>query len=380
MQNHDSGRKPNSDLYASARAAAKKKWERLLNDKMRAVQLAMDSSGSAITPHKLLILVDLQSIYLAFHKWLSDHKVPIDDGLIIGRLGHFQIERISKEVANRLAISQPSATADLSDLLDSIKIEYIDDRPHLGSTLNVLKNGTYLDISANFEMFYAPVPLREIEGKLWVSARRGSAEAKNQLTKVRAGIVTRKGAFERDYKAYDDFIAHLKESTLHSCSQEGFFGYSVGEHGLRYFDEKEVDIRIAIRAMDALHKREADSICIISPDQDFLPLHARAKDFGVPCFQADPAKLATTDKTGSRFKTIGARFIRAGIDPSWPLKILIEAMSAPDYGVFATHALSEVEIQALCRLHNDLNDVKTELSVNPDGKVTGWLFRRPLAP
>jgi len=151
--------------------------------------------------------------------------------------------------------SHLAPAGDLRQLLESIEISYVGDKAHLGNSLNVLEGGTYLDILMNFEMFYAPVPLDEIEWQLRRSARH-SAEAKGQLEKVKAGVVTRTGVFERDYKAYEDFVSYLKESTSHSCSHEGFFGYYVGPHGLKNFDEKEVDIRIAIRAMDALHNRK----------------------------------------------------------------------------------------------------------------------------
>jgi len=375
VERDESGRNPDPSSHAIERSEAKKKWKKLLDDKLKVIQHAMSISNSTIKPHKLLILVDLQGIYLALHKWLSEQKVPIDDGLIIGRFALLQIERTAKEVAIRLANSQPHPTMNLQHLFESIEINYVSDKAYLGKRLDVLKDGTYLDISMTFEMFYAPVPLKEIEWRLMTSARCGSTEAKDQFRKIKSGIVTRKGTFERNYKAYDDFVSYLKDSTNHSCSQEGFFGYYVGEHGLKNFDEKEVDIRIAIRTMDALHNREVDSICIISSDQDFMPLHARANDFGVTSFQADLAKFMEGDKVGSKFKNMRERFIRGGVDPKWPLVILTEAMSSPDIGHFATHNLSEQELHALCHLHNALNEVKVELDMKSDGKLSIRLQR-----
>ncbi len=375
MKRDESGRESDPNLYLSEKSAAKMKWEKLLNDKLEVIQHAMSVSNSRITPHRLLILVDLQGVYLALHKWLSEQNIPIEDGLIIGRFAHLQIERTSKEVAIRLMRSQPNPTADLKHLFESIEINYVADKPYLGKRLDILKDGTYLDISMNFEMFYAPAPLKEIEWHLMKSARLGSAEAKDQLRKVKSGVITRKGIFERNYRVYDDFVSYLKESTYHSCSQEGFFGYYVGEHGLKNFDEKEVDIRIAIRVMDALHNCEADSICIISSDQDFMPLHARADDFGVASFQADLAKFMENDNIGSKLKGMKERFIRGGIDPSWPLEVLTEAMSKPDIGHFAKHNFSEKELHALCHLHNELNEVKVELDVKSDGKLSMRLHR-----
>ncbi|MGY3978585.1 NYN domain-containing protein [Aeromonas mytilicola] len=369
MHNKRPEREPDSNRYVNERHLENLKWEKILNDKQKAVQFAMDASNSTITPHKTLILVDLQGIYLAFHKWLSEHNIPIDDGLIIGKFAHLQIESTSREVALRLARSQPHPTMDLRSLVESMKINYVDDKPFLGEELKVLKNGKYLDISMRFELFYAPVPLKEIEWRLIKSAKNGSEEAISQLRKIKSGVVTRKGIFERNYKAYDDFVSYLKETVHYSGSHEGFFGYYVSEHGLNNFDEKEVDIRIAIRAMDALHTHEADSICIISSDQDFLPLHTRADDFGITTFQADLAKFKKDDKVGSKFKNMGDRFIRGDIDPTWPLNILTDAISSPARGHFATHNYSENELHALCQLHNELNDWKINLSIKHDGSA-----------
>ena len=308
MQKNESRRKPNPDSFINERCLANQKWERLLNDKLKVLQHAISVSNSTIKPHKLLIFVDLQGVYLALHKWMSEYSVPFDDGLIIGRFAQLQIERTAKEVAIRLVNSQPCPTGDLKHLFESIEIDYVAEKAYLGKRLDILKDGTYLDISMSFEMFYAPVPLSEIEWRLRKFATH-SAEAKDQLRKVKSGIVTRKGAFERNYKVYGDFVSYLKESTNHACSHEGFFGYYVGPHGLHHFDEKEVDIRIAIRAMDALHNHEADSICIISSDQDFMPLHQRADEFGVSSFQADLAKFMESDKVAKAFKSLEGRFI-----------------------------------------------------------------------
>ncbi len=335
----------------------------------------MAVSGSEIRPHKLLILVDLQGMYLALHKWLLENEVPVEDGLILGRFALLQIERTAREIAHRLAESQPSPTEDLRRLFERTKIDYVDGKAYLGQQLDVLKGGTYLDISMNFELFYAPVPLKEIEWRLSKSAKKGHLSAKEQLRKIRQGIVSRPELFERNYKPYDDFVSYVKRSTEFSRSQEGFFGYYVGPDGLKNFDEKEVDIRIAIRAMDALHCHEADSICIVSSDQDFLPLHERARSFGVASFQADLAKFKTNDNIGGKLKELGDGFIQGGIDPSWPLAILTEAMSSTPIEHFASYNLSEEELHALCRLHNNMNEVKIELRVQQGGAVELALHR-----
>ncbi|WP_448243089.1 NYN domain-containing protein [Pseudoxanthomonas mexicana] len=375
MQHKNPSREPAPLANFAERVQAEQKWKAQVSDKIRVIEHAMAVSGSEIRPHKLLILVDLQGMYLALHKWLLENEVPVEDGLILGRFALLQIERTAREIAHRLAESQPSPTEDLRRLFERTKIDYVDGKAYLGQQLDVLKGGTYLDISMNFELFYAPVPLKEIEWRLSKSAKKGHLSAKEQLRKIRQGIVSRPELFERNYKPYDDFVSYVKRSTEFSRSQEGFFGYYVGPDGLKNFDEKEVDIRIAIRAMDALHCHEADSICIVSSDQDFLPLHERARSFGVASFQADLAKFKTNDNIGGKLKELGDGFIQGGIDPSWPLAILTEAMSSTPIEHFASYNLSEEELHALCRLHNNMNEVKIELRVQQGGAVELALHR-----
>ena len=187
MQRVKSKRKPDQSSHASEKSESTKNWERLLDDKRRVIQHAMSISNSTTKSHKLLVLVDLQGVYLALHKWLSEHNVPIDDGLILGRFALLQIERTAKEVAHRIANSQPHPTMDLQHLIEAIEINYVSGKAYLGKKLDVLKDGEYLDISTTFEMFYAPVPLKEIEWHLMNSARGDSAEAKEQLRKVKSG-------------------------------------------------------------------------------------------------------------------------------------------------------------------------------------------------
>src|SRR5699024_8354738 len=79
---------------------------------------------------------------------------------------------------------------------------------------------------------------------------------------------------------------------------EGFFGSYVEPKGLQHFDEKEVDIRLSISAMDSLYEGNTNAICIVSSDQDFLPIHERADAFNVMSFQADLAKFREDDKIG----------------------------------------------------------------------------------
>jgi hypothetical protein len=211
-------RNPDLSELAAERSAADEKWKALLNDKSKVVQYLISGSKSTIKPHNVLIFVDLQGVYLALHKWLTDRNVPIHDGVLLGKFAHLQIERTAQEVAARVIASQPSPCFDLQQLFDSIKINYVEGNGSLANTTTA-QHGMYLDISMKFELFYAPVPLKDLEWRLMGAAKRGSAEAREQLRKVKAGVVTRKGAFERDYKTYEDFVLYLKESIFHSRSK-----------------------------------------------------------------------------------------------------------------------------------------------------------------
>ena len=328
----------------------------------------MTIANSTIKPHAILILVDAQGVYLGLQKWLSENNVPMDDGVVLASFAQLQLERTAQEIAARVVATHAAPAYDLTKLFDSIEIEYVDGKAYLGNEPKVARDATYLDISMSFEMFYAPAPLKRIEGLLFKAARAGSREAKEQLKEAASGIISPRGAFKRDYKVYDDFVSHLKQSALHASSQEGFFSFYVGERGLSNFDEKEVDTRIVVRAMDALYNQDADSLCIVSSDQDFMPLHSRAEDFGINTFQVDLSKFTEQDRVGRKIKELNHRFIQCGIDPNWPLQVLLQGLSAPAIGHFADHNYSRYEWKSLCALHNKFNDVKIELSKDEKGK------------
>lgn len=370
-----SERKLDAAAHLDQRIKAREKVQALFEEKSKVVGHAMSISKSTIKPHKVLILVDVQGVYLGLQSWLSENNIPMDDGVLLSTFAHLQIERAGQEIASRVVAAHVAPTYDLKALFDLIEVKYIDGKAYLGSELKVAKDATYLDISMSFEMFYAPAPLKKIEGLLFKAARLGSREAREQLKKVESGIITPRGAFIRDYKAYDDFVSQLKQSPLHARSHEGFFSFYVGDRGLSNFDEKEVDTRIVVRAMDALYKKDADSLCIVSSDQDFMPLHSRAEDFGINSFHVDLSKFTEQDRVGRKIKDLNHRFIRCGIDPSWPLQVLLQGVSAPATGHFADHNYSRDEWNSLCALHNKLNDEKIELTEDENGKLAVRFYR-----
>ncbi|MBF6992527.1 NYN domain-containing protein [Cupriavidus sp. IK-TO18] len=369
----DSERKPHRQKFFAEQAASEKKLREQIEAQIDFAQRAISQTGSRVVAHRLLVLVDLQGMYLALHEWLSARNFPIDDGLILSRFAYLQIKRTFDVVTNHVLASQPVPSREYREFVKNVKIAYQDGRPVSGNA-NLLKNGIYLNVSPTFELFYAPIDLIRIEKDLSYYSKLGSKFAKDLLEKVRSGIVVR-GPMTRDYAAYNDFISCLKLNLEFSKFDEGFFGLNVGWKGLNYFDEKEVDTRIVMRAMDAFYNREADSLTIVSSDQDFMPLHERASDFGVVSYHADLAKMLEDDRIGSRFKTLGNRFFRGGIDPGWPLEILTEAISAPGMNHFQKYVFSEQELRALCDLHNEMNEVQVKLNIDDTGSTTLGMFR-----
>lgn len=326
-------------------------------------QQAIERVGAKLETHKLLVLVDLQGIYLGLHKWLSEKNFPIDGGLILSRLAFFQIHDVFERIKANTLKSLDGPVLDFESLLAQVK------QAGPGGLIKINPVSTYLRVIPQFKLFYAPAPLDKIEWQLRLKAKSGSVEAQGQLNQIKAGIL-KHHYFERDYAAYDDFVSKLKANPEYSRSEKGFFNFYVGPNGLKVFDEKEVDTRIVIRAMDAFYNYEADSLCIVSSDQDFMPLHAKAREFGIQSYQADLAKFRPDDKIARKFRDLGSSFLRGQINPEWPLRIVVEATSEPDIGHQQWYKLAENELNAICEMHNDMNEFHLSLKVRPDGSAT----------
>jgi hypothetical protein len=236
--------------------------------------------------------------------------------------------------------------------------------------LAIQRGAVYANFKPAFELFYAPVPIKQIEWQLQKAARTAGGEARVQLELLSAGILKRRGVFERDYSAYADFVAKLKANPEYARSHEGFFNFHAGDGGLKVFDEKEVDTRIVIRSMEALYGREADALCIVSSDQDFLPVHAKAADFGVRSFQADLAKFADISRVGRRIKGLGEDYLAGRLARDWPLKLIFEASTVPDRNIRALYTISEDEFEGLCRMHNSMNSFHVAPHRTPEGSLS----------
>lgn len=323
---------------------------RYYNQCARAVKAFTQELNLAVDRHRVLMLVDLQGIYLGFTRWLAAQSFPIDSGMLPSRFAHYLLEAVARRIESRI-VREFDFSIVLNDLVRmAFRNEEIT-RPirHV------------VDVQTSIELFYAPVPLAEIEWRLNKEARKGSAQARRQLDDIRRGLLKPHGD-ARDYAHYDGFIQCMKRRSSVSRWEEGFFNFYVDKWlGLKSFDEKEVDTRIVMRAVDACNDYEADSICIISSDQDFVPLHERGEKSGVNTYQADASKFANPEKVGRRIRELGDRFIPVGINPEWPMRAVFEACGHdPFNGVpvddHIGKMISQREFSALCQLHNEMND------------------------
>lgn len=317
------------------------------------VEKFAEKSDLQIVRHHVLLLVDLQGVYLGVIRWLAEQNFPIDGGMVASRIAHFMLEGVAREVEKKV-LEEVGNGVSFNDIVRGVfRKEY--DRIPLNDDVAQI-----LDIRNTTELFYAPVPLARIEWQLKKHAREGSIEARRQLDDIQSGLLKPHGDV-RDYAHYDGFIACLKKNATVARWEEGFFNFYVSSGGLKAFDEKEVDTRIVIRAVDACVDYEADSLCIISSDQDFVPLHERADKSGVRSYQADASKFATPDRIGRRIKELGNRFIPVTFDPQWAMRVVFEACGHDPFngvpvGDHVREGVSSREFSALCQLHNRMND------------------------
>ncbi len=66
-------------------------WTEFRGGQETAAQQGIQDVGAKLEIHKVLVLVDLQGIYLSLHKWLRERDFPIEGGLVLSRLAFFQI-------------------------------------------------------------------------------------------------------------------------------------------------------------------------------------------------------------------------------------------------------------------------------------------------
>lgn len=325
-------------------------------------EAAIRANDVEYSEHNILILADLQGLYLAMIDWLKRHNFCLESGLIPSRLVIFILRSVVDQITAREMKSPENTSITYENLLDEIFHKRI---------CNLKNIKIITKFIPNIELFYAPAPLEEIGWNLRKRARE-SLSASRQLRDIDRGIVTVHNT-ERDYSLYKDFVDHLKRDPLISREELGFFNFFVGPDGLKFIDEKEVDIRIAIRAVDACNDYQADSLCIVSSDQDFLPVHERCSKFGIQSYHADGAKFADQKRVGRKLRELGSNYIETPIDQNWALHSITEA-----FAPFAIYSLSMNELEGLCNIHNGMNEVQISPHELDDGRMTLRMHRPPM--
>jgi len=158
-------------------------WMKFRSAQVAVAEQAIKRVGAKLETHKLLVLVDLQGMYLNLHEWLSKKGFPIEGGLVLSRMAFFQIHDVFQRISTRTLKSRDGTVLDFESLLEQIE------QAGSGGTIKISPKSTYLRVVPEFELFYAPSPLADIEWKLRKQARSGSIEARKQLDQIQTGIL-----------------------------------------------------------------------------------------------------------------------------------------------------------------------------------------------
>lgn len=331
-----------------------------------ALRLALQHANAEVVEFKALALVDLQGIYLRLHEVLTGINFPIESGTVIGSLGALQINGVFVEIQQAIKQKLGGRIGILQEVYDEIEVGLAEGKTYLARAPRVLQDGKYLLVEPAFEVFYATPPLTELRWPLGQEERKGSLQAREQLRLLKSGKI-RHPNFERDYRFFSEFVEVVKGSPRCRGYAEGFFSWRVGPKGLQYLDEKCVDTNIVIRAMEALYEKHADVLCIISSDQDFIPLKEKCERFDVQFFQKDAAKFFSGTYVGKAITSLGDNYVAGTFKPEWPIGILTEHLRPGSNKGYLLDGITEKEALALASFHNVINDSKVNLAQLHDG-------------
>lgn len=269
---------------------------------------------------KTIFLIDVQGIYLALIEWMGEKGIPVAGGELLSRFAVHLLSVAMLEVEDRERLELDPKAIDYEDLYlacyrkDRKKLEFVE-------AVNRLLG--------DLELFFAPFPLKEVKAHLSKRMLNGkNIQLRKDTDAVENGIVKLPWG-ERNYRFYDKFVADIKDGFDVRRMEKGFFNFYVNAQGLKYCDEKEVDIRIAIRAMDIAIGGEAEAICIVSSDQDFMPLHDRCRDAGLRTYHADVAKFSKQANVGRKIRELGADAIAVVIPKDLAWRIIQEYVTSP---------------------------------------------------
>lgn len=352
-------------------------YSREFRARMKMVEMVAAQAGAKIVDVKILCLVDLQGIYLGLQRFFEKINFPIEGGSVMGKFAALQVNEMFSRIPAHFAKRCGPNVGMVGELMKQAVVEERGGRLYPASDISIEPGKHYLRVIPKFEIFYAQPPLDKIEWNLRKFAKAGNRAAISQLDAIKNGVLQRGLLFSRDYSYYQEFVDAIKLDASFNAEHKGFFSFRVSERGLDYFDEKEVDSRICIRAMQSLYEKESDVLCVISSDQDFLPLQEVCKKFDVQFFLADLAKFTSDDRVGRRLVEMEDAFLPGLFHPSWPLDIVSEALVSPGLVPESDCLVLTVnEALALAALHNSINDFHINININED-KVVGLSVSKP---
>lgn len=266
---------------------------------------------------KTVFLIDLFGIYHRVMEWMAHNDVPVSDAELPSSIaGHLLTDAMLKVRKHELEeFGAPGM--DFDDLVRKLCVYFEGEAEPAPSRVN--------RIEIRWEFFFAPSPVGRITEKL-KSWGKKTPNRERLLRQVSLGKVPT-GFEVRDYSIYDSFIQELRNWLDAKLADPGFYGIHVNENVIS-LSEKEVDIRIAIRAMDIMAGNEADAICIVSSDQDYGPLHERIQDAGLRCYFADVAKFARRDNVGRKIRHL-ENTVTVGLSDKFFWRIIEEHVGSP---------------------------------------------------
>lgn len=312
-------------------------------DKMRerekiakeAVEELAGHPGVRFESRKTLFVVDVYGIFLCVTDWMRKKEIPVTTSELPIRyavdLLMIAAEGVRKREKKRLSFE----SFDYDELVNQIYTECHDET----ATIEAVTR-----IEQSWELFFAPAPMDEIKHRA-ATATMDHIVRKQVLTDVEKGVVNTAFGL-RDYRVYDDFTDGLGEHLGAKISEKGFYGVHIDHHkGTVGLSEKEVDIRIAIRAMDFAACDEGAAICIVSSDQDYMPLHQRCRDSGLSTYHSDVAKFDMHKNIGRRIRDLGDDHILVAMDDNIHNGIIAEHLEPK-----APLALSQEQYSAIWQL------------------------------
>jgi uncharacterized LabA/DUF88 family protein len=261
---------------------------------------------------RIIVLVDCYGVYISIFEFLNSlrktHKLTEKtvDLAAIAAIAWSQFIKLATELSRREQLAK------LAEIKASDKNGTILEQELWGQCKRIIEGNAdeedlrpvrkVIGVEFVYEWFFAPFPkaalIKRIDNFIEnienTDFRERNSERIQRLRTLRADAqISRVKVFdeERDYSVYEKFIKivgdRLKKPNDSRKLYIGTYKFNIKNSGIqyKYISEKQVDILISVHAMDYLHFKKADALCIVSTDTDFIPLIERFKQAGISIFQ-----------------------------------------------------------------------------------------------